>query len=367
MDTPRMTLTQHLLIASGCAAIGVALWICIAYFDSTLLTAVVAAFGLCFLAGTYADALGLGNRLAVQSIPLMVMLSAAALYLSGDTSMLILAVVLMASAPYRLSERQSWLVFSTANAVYLLVLVILGIASENTISWASLLALQAFALTSSLSRQRELRTQQILEQQNTELIAARNRLAQQSQTEERLRIAGDLHDSLGHRLTALRLQLEALRHEAPQELHRSIEQLQSLSSDLLEEVRAITRSLSRYAPPTLEAALAQLATLTPDVTIKVDGPLPQVSAQLAEQLAFCFREAINNAVRHGGATQISVTFADETFTISDNGKGLGDNSLRPGFGLDNLEHRLAAFAGSVSLSDNGQGCVLRLRIPELRL
>lgn len=363
---------QHFLILSGFLAIGVTAYILLRYFEFWPSAPLVGAFAVAFAVGAYGRFLGIPERFDVLSIAAMLLLSLAILWIVRDTVVLILSVVFMASAPHHLTARQSWLLLLVANGAYLSLLSGEHAPADYLASWFSLLALQGFALTSSLSRQRELLTQQLLSRQNNELLAARAVLAKQSQADERLRIAGDLHDTIGHRLTALRLQLEALAHQAPEALRPQVEGCQSLSADLLEDIRSIVRRMAEESSDDLKSAIAQLESLTPGVKITVDSPLPTLDADLAQQLVFCCSEAVHNAIRHGGATQLQIRYSQGCFSITDNGGGLRGKPVKPGFGLQNINKRIAPFGGKATLGPatvtstaeehSARGCELRIEL-----
>ena len=322
------------------------------------------AFIALFLGCAHHKTLGWSERSRQYAVFGMLALSLLALNLHADTSTLILSVVLMASVPYHFTPRASWRLVLLANVCYLTVLELRWSSTQYLIPWASLLALQAFAITSSLSRCREMRQQELLTQQNEELIAARARLSQQSKTEERLRIAGDLHDSIGHQLTALRLQLEALAHQAPAELRSSVEDCQSLSADLLEQIRSIVRRMSEDESHDLADAIDRLAKMTPGLSVQRDADMPPLPPDVTRQISLCIQEAINNAVRHGGADAIHIRYQNNRLLIEDNGRGLPEDETHPGFGLSNIRQRLAPFSGNAQLkrSDSTGGCVLELAL-----
>ncbi|MEE4660858.1 MAG: histidine kinase [Halieaceae bacterium] len=362
MNQTKKSLDQKLLITSGVVA---ALVVATINLEATPVwpgMVSYAAFITLFLASANWERLGWSARTARISLLSMLLISVIELTLHPDTATLILAVVLMASVPYHFSPRRSWQLLLLANAAYLAVLEISLSGQQYIVAWASLTALQAFAITSSLSRCREKEQQELLARQNNELIAARAVLAQQSQAEERLRIAGDLHDSVGHQLTALRLQLEALAHVAPPEMQPSVQSCQELSAALLEDIRAVVRRMSGEECADLPGAIAALAQMTPGVAIRIEGELPSVSAELGRQLVFCLQEAINNAVRHGGADLISLRCEDGALRVLDNGSGMPANNVKAGFGLNNIRKRLSHFGGSASLrnAEAKGGCELLL-------
>jgi signal transduction histidine kinase len=356
---------QGLLTASGLAAIAVVAWVL------WLETGRMTTLGLNLLFAGVFVAASLDRILRRSVVPgrpailLLVALAGLELALFPYQVVLILMVVVAATAPYHLSARESWLLLLLGNGLYAGLLVMLGRLPGELPGLFSLLALQAFAISSSLARRREETAKETLAAQNEELQAARAVLARQSQAEERLRIAGDLHDSLGHRLTALQLQLEVLTHEAPEQLRRQLRDCKALAADLLEEVRAIVRRMPGDEPADLDAVLRDLAAATPGVSLEVVSAMPRMDAGLAPQLAYCLREAVHNAIRHGQADRIEISHAAGCLVIDDNGTGLQNGAVRPGFGLGNINLRLAPFGGHAVLEDapGGCGCRLRLYLP----
>ncbi|AQA18625.1 hypothetical protein BST95_10625 [Halioglobus japonicus] len=359
------SLENHLLIASGVVATGLVAVVNCLNFQVWPDFLVYLLFGVIFAVKAYDEELGLSRRVTVSGTVAMFVLSVIALIMHTNTLTPVLAAVLMASAPYHLSARQSWLLFLVANATYFLVFELTWETNNYQISFVSMIALQAFAITSSLTKQREVAAQEMLSRQNSELLAARAVLAQQSQAEERLRIAGHLHDTVGHQLTALGLQLEALAHQAPDALRPRIEDSQALARELLEGIRSTVRQMTEERRDDLASAIRRLASVTPGVTIEVDRELPALPAELTQQLVFCLQEGIHNAIRHGGADHLDIHYAEGVLSIADNGRGLR-GTIVPGFGLENIRTRLAPFGGEMALTRRPDGgCVLALTLPQL--
>ena len=353
---------QIILIASGLLAVVLVAWISFANSGSIASLVVHVLFAIFFLTSAFRSPLGLPASYGPLSLVLMLVLVLISLFIFSDTVILILAVVLAASAPYHLAARACWLLLLFANGLYWFELHVLHDMQGYLAAWATLIALQIFALSSSLARTREEASQQLLARQNDELLASRAIMAQRSRAEERFRIAGDLHDTLGHRLTALQLQLEAIAHQAPESLKREVLQTKATAADLLEEVRQIVKEIPGTPRDDLATAIRELAELTPRVVVEISGELPAVTPELGQQLVFCTQEAISNAVRHGGADLIRICYEQGAIQISDNGSGLGSRPAREGFGLSNIRKRLAPFAGHASLDQrrNERGCVLSL-------
>lgn len=355
---------HYLLNFSGLLAIAVCSLVSLRYFDFWPNLALYIAFGAAFTTQSFAMPLGVKPATARACIIVMLLLSVTVLLLNRDTLALILSVVLMASAPHHFKARDSWLIMAVANLCYGLVFWLARIPPETYLySALSLLALQVFAITSSLTKQREVQAQDELLRKNSELLAARAVMASQNKADERLRIAGDLHDSIGHRLTALQLQLEVLTHEVPEDHKDQVETCQALAKDLLEEVRSIVRRMAEDESNDLVDAIRELEVLTPGVEISIGSPLPELDAPLAQQLVFCIQEAIHNAIRHGRANRVEIRGDEYGLCIIDNGRGLASGQVIPGFGLRNINNRLATFGGYAELVVCGDnGCQLQLHL-----
>lgn len=353
---------SHLLTASGVLAIGLVAVVIGLEFGFGLHTLIFIAFTGVFVTSANGERLGIGSRLETLGILVLFVLSVWIWFLTPADIVLILTIVMIAEAPYVLSRKQCWLLLLVTNVAFLAVFIFYWNAQNIFLSWISMFALQAFALTSSLARVKEAQMKQQFFEQNAELVEARSALAEKSQMEERLRIAGDLHDSIGHQLTALRLQLEALAQLAPAELKPKVAVSQKLSLDLLENIRSIVKRMSTDEPKDLALLIQQIDDDTPGVKVSLTSAVPIIAPDLLQQLVSCIKEGLSNSIRHSGATVINISFAESSLTIQDNGRGLAPGS-EFGFGLNNIKQRLAPFGGGVKL-DNSEsgGCSLTINL-----
>ena len=105
---------------------------------------------------------------------------------------------------------------------------------------------------------------------NAELIATRALLAEKSRAHERVRIARELHDVLGHDLTALGLQLEVASHVAPTEAAAHVKKAQDVSTRLLANVREVVSATRASEGVDLRAALQTLAESAPKLDVQID-------------------------------------------------------------------------------------------------
>jgi signal transduction histidine kinase len=188
-------------------------------------------------------------------------------------------------------------------------------------------------------------------------------------SEERERIARDLHDTVIQRLFGVGLDLQSLarlvdRPEAAGRLAVSVEDLDETIRHIRATVFAISRPLRLGAEGVQAEVLRVLGEgcepFGLEVRVDFDGPIETaVGPQAAEHLLFSLREAVTNVARHAGADKVeidvSVGDAGLTLRVADNGEGLGGARALSGRGLAGLEERAKLLGGS---------CVVRDRFPE---
>jgi signal transduction histidine kinase len=196
---------------------------------------------------------------------------------------------------------------------------------------------------------------------------AQQRVAELSVAQERNRMAREIHDSLGHHLTAIGVQLETAEAFAPHDLQRAakaVAHARSSATQALEEVRASVRALEDE-PVDLAEALAglvrRLDTGGPSITLTVTG-LQRRSLLVLYRAA---QEGLANACRHADATQIAVALTyDEhgaRLKITDNGRGFA--GAPEGFGLRGLKERARLVNGTLDITTSDAGTVLEVSVP----
>ena len=208
----------------------------------------------------------------------------------------------------------------------------------------------------------------------------RAELARMAVADERLRIARDLHDLLGHSLSLITLKAELagrLLDADPERAAREVADLERVARRSLGEVRAAVTS---YRQPRLAAELAaarhMLATAGMDCQVHAPASieLPPATDAL---LAWTVREGATNVVRHSGARTVTITVsitADEVSAeIADDGVGpTWDADRRPGehqgSGLSGLTERARAAGAEISSGEGpgGKGFRLLVRVPVTR-
>jgi signal transduction histidine kinase len=166
-----------------------------------------------------------------------------------------------------------------------------------------------------------------------------------------LRIARELHDSVGHHLISLSLQLEAAEHLPDSQLRGQLAHVRFISRLLLADVREAVSEWRGETSSALPEALRVLAGALAGakVTLGVEDSTPAVSPAVTHALFRCTQEAITNAVKHGGAGEIAVRLREREgaleLEIEDNGRGAA--VLQPGNGLTGMQSRVAEIGGKV--------------------
>lgn len=234
-----------------------------------------------------------------------------------------------------------------------------------SIAWSAGIAYTVFSLVMlSLERQaeRERALRSDLARSLADLTATRRLLEAGARDAERVRIARELHDLLGHHLVALSLRLEAAHHADDRALRGAVEQARALTRLLLADLRAVVADLRDPPPIDLPAALRDLAGVDhpPRVSVSVEEGCETGGTTRAAALLRCAQEAVTNARKHARATRIVLSLSEDELTIADDGIG---GPIREGFGIRGMRERAAALAGTVTIEHPGPGTIVRVRIP----
>ena len=190
---------------------------------------------------------------------------------------------------------------------------------------------------------------------NAELRATRALLAESSRIAERMRIARELHDLVGHHLTALSLELEVTRHLVDARASGHVETAQQTARKLLADVRTVVSELRQDDEVDLSAALRELAAGIPGLTVHLDLPrrFTLDDPRRAEVVLRCVQEIITNVVRHARALNLWLRFellADGELLLEARDDGRGSSQIHAGNGLNGMRERLAEFGGRLKFS-----------------
>lgn len=296
------------------------------------------------------------------------------LALRANTLLAPVVMVLWVSlVPYLVGKSSSWLVYLCVNSVFLGLTIVLKPQAPAIVTAISFIAFQLFVLASSFLRIELAEQRAQLQESNQRLQHAQALLAETSRNDERLRIAQDLHDNIGQRLTALNLKAELALYKDVTNVKNFVGEIKQDVQNTMAELRSVVHRLKQTSDNNWLQRLQDICATVPglsfssDVKHRIDNPL------LVEQLLFCFQEAVNNAVKHGGADTIRLYSAERDraiiFSIADNGSTpvqvLEVNST--GHGIQGMQRRMAVFGGEVNLhigSGNGDGTELSVTVPK---
>jgi signal transduction histidine kinase len=179
---------------------------------------------------------------------------------------------------------------------------------------------------------------------------------------ERQRLSRELHDGIGQSLVALKLRLESLLYIDEKNIKENIIVLKDQVDDTVDEIRRISNNLM---PSVLEVfgitiALKNLCSETGEhAGIKIDfechGDLEMMNKKLKTYLYRISQEALNNIVKHSGASELALKISREedqiTLHIKDNGKGfvLEEAAMERGNGLYNMRERVNLLHGTFEI------------------
>jgi signal transduction histidine kinase len=195
-------------------------------------------------------------------------------------------------------------------------------------------------------------------------------------TKERNRLAREIHDSVGHYLTVVNVQIGAARTLLDQNRSRALEHLskaQSLTQEGLAEVRHSVAALraspteSRPLPEALTALVDQWRAAGLNANFRLAGTVRTLTPQTNLTLYRAGQEALTNVAKHANATRVNVHLdygADRIrLTITDNGVGASESE--GGFGLLGIRERVQLLNGSVRVTTGaGKGFILEVEVPE---
>jgi signal transduction histidine kinase len=209
---------------------------------------------------------------------------------------------------------------------------------------------QLFAFVTASLASRERHAREDLTRAHTELLATRALLAESSRNEERLRISRDLHDTLGHHLTALSLQLDVASRLTDGKASDHVRQAHAITRLLLSDVREVVSELRGAGRLDASRAIRSLAAGSSTLAIHLELPdVLEIDEHAHDALFKCVQEVITNTTRHAAARNlwISVTHAAEAITLHARDDGRGAKTFVPGIGLTGMRERFEAVGGRI--------------------
>nr|AQW35079.1 two-component sensor histidine kinase [Streptomyces griseoruber] len=303
--------------------------------------------------------------------------------INGPTPALIFMVALYSVA------RSGQLTAVVALAVLIMLVIAYGelgvVDQQRSVDNMSIALLSGWFL-SVIAFSHAMRTRQayLAEAEARALAAERERdvRAKQSATEERLRLARELHDVLGHNISLIHVQTNAALHRSTRrpgqtaELITALEFVRDTSKEALRELRGtlgVLRQVDEAAPTAPTAGLDRLGELADraavtglNVKVTVEGEQPVLSSKISLAAYRIVQESLTNITRHAQAAHatIEVTYTPDTLRvrIEDDGQGSADDHSQ-GSGIVGMTERARALGGRLTAHDTGQGFRVDATLP----
>jgi signal transduction histidine kinase len=282
--------------------------------------------------------------LGIQSVTALIMI---ALVCTGHEGMLLVLVAAQLGWFMPIRHALFWVV---AQAV--LMGVILGLSWPMRVVlelMTTYVGFQILALFGCFLAASEANARSSLARANNELRATGELLANTSRLTERERISRELHDTLGHHLTALSLNLEAASLLAQEKTLTQIQRAQSVTKLLLSDLRSVVSTLRGEDPVGLPQALRALVAgiAVPQIHLLIADNLAVDDPMRAHTVLRCVQEIITNAIRHAAADNLWIELArtDSGIAIQARDNGRGSKEVQPGHGLIGMRERLEQVGG----------------------
>jgi signal transduction histidine kinase len=206
--------------------------------------------------------------------------------------------------------------------------------------------------------------------QRRELEGAQEAQAESARLSERLAIARELHDSLGHSLTGLIVNLQLALKVRNEQHDLYVREAYILSRALLNNLRSAVTNLREIEGIELRSALANMANRvgSPKVSIEVEEGLSVEEPVISHALFRCAQECVTNTIRHAAADKVVIrligTPTHYEFQARDDGRGTA--AVNAGNGLTGIRERIEELGGLLEIATApGAGFAVLVKVPRL--
>ena len=227
------------------------------------------------------------------------------------------------------------------------------------------LAFAVFATLVGFLREREAAARRELARERATLLAMQSLLADGARTHERVRLAREVHDAIGHGLTAASVNLE-LASRAKDAV--ALDAARTAVRDTLTDLRGLVSAMRVRSEVDLGVALRVLCVgvREPVVELVLPEPFRMRDGARAHVLFRAVQEGLTNSIKHGRAKHVRIELVCErdevSLTMTDD--GVGASTVASGNGLDGLRERLASVGGEVTIVTRlREGFTLRATMP----
>jgi signal transduction histidine kinase len=282
----------------------------------------------------------------------------------------ILITIWSAQLPYIISFRASILTSPIWSAPLWLIFAFHWDESYPLLSALLYWTFNLFALVMVNATIKHQKERDATNELNRELLATQALLGQAAKQAERVRIARNIHDLLGHHLTALTINLQVASRITEGEAQQRVQQCHDLAKLLLSDVREAVSEIRDKSTIELEQALKGLLDNVPNLNVKlrIQPGIAISDVNLAEAILRCVQEGITNTLKHSNAKNFTIELAHQDKWISldmqDDGQHKGNIEVRDGNGLMGMRERISVFGGELKSALSTNGFSTQIRFPE---
>ncbi|AYB46038.1 sensor histidine kinase [Paenibacillus lautus] len=205
-----------------------------------------------------------------------------------------------------------------------------------------------------------------------QLEDANKRISELVKLEERQRIARDLHDTLGQKLSLIGLKSDLAGKLMKQDMERAQAEINDVRQTARTALKEVREMVTRMRGTRLADEIFRIRQILKAAQIELtfEGTLEPENLSLMNEnvISMCLKEAVNNIVKHSNATACSIviesTETDLIARVKDNGTGFVTDAKNRGNGLRGMRERLEFVNGSMEFA-SGEGTTLVLRVPNV--
>ncbi|WP_280771996.1 sensor histidine kinase [Salipaludibacillus daqingensis] len=332
-------------------------------------------FLLFFLAPLFKDA---PKKLVILLIGASILTTVTFSYEPNDHTILyvlLIYTILIGKAVFRLQRKEPIAVAAVGLTGALFLVYRVGDKSEYVfvILYALLLSSSLYLYKQTMLKERDAvrRNEALLSEyrkMKRQLISGEKAVRE----EERTEIAREIHDSVGHKLTALLMQLEVFRMKSSHEISGEVQELKQLAKDSLEETRSAVKKLKQDGKSGLPAVIQLIRKLEAESLIRIHFTMRHgaLTAPLRNDQSIAVyrsvQEALTNMMKHSDSREVDILFeapAGTVFRFEVSNQTNNDISLREGFGLKSMRERVEAAGGTLEIKTYTGRFVVRGTLP----
>ncbi|MFE6166849.1 sensor histidine kinase [Viridibacillus arvi] len=206
-----------------------------------------------------------------------------------------------------------------------------------------------------------------------QLATANERISELSVYEERQRIARDLHDTLGQKLSMVGLKSDLAIRLVKKDQDAAIEELRDIRQTASIALKEVREMVSNMKAVKLQDELLHVEKILTAANIKMiiegNSEFDHIPAITGNTLSMCLKEAVNNVVRHSKATECKITIIQKSdviqLTVLDNGIGISNMNRKPSSnGLNGMKERVEFVNGDLEISGQN-GTLVKVTLPNV--